>query len=77
VPYFISRPSNQPGLQRRAGAKLRARTINKLKEVSRQCKEIESHMETLRLFAEKESRHCNEKADSLDREFRQECSNKK
>ena len=59
----MNRSSNRPGLQRLAGAELHARTINNLKEASRQRQQIENRIEVLKVFLENESQHCNEKAD--------------
>jgi hypothetical protein len=54
---FIYRPSDQLGLQRIAGAELRARTIQNLKEVSRQHQEIENNIDSLLLFLKDEYNH--------------------
>jgi hypothetical protein len=59
----MHRSSNRPGLQRLAGAELHARTINNLKEASRQRQEIENRIEVLKVFLEDESQRCDEKAD--------------
>jgi len=59
-------PSNQPELQRLASADLRTRTINKFKEVSRQCQEIEECVESFKSRLEDWSQRCIEEADRLD-----------
>ena len=65
MPYYIYRPSDQPGLQRLAGEDLRARIMQKFKEVSQWQKDIENHIESLKLFLENEFQRCNEKSSSL------------
>ena len=69
MPYIragIYGPSNQPGLQRLAGAELRARTIINLKEAMRRRQEIENRFDQLKLFLKNESQCCDEKADYID-----------
>ena len=66
MPRFTYKPSNQPGLQRIAGAELRTKTIANFKEGLRQRREIESLIGSLRSFLENESQCCNEEADRLD-----------
>ena len=66
MPYFIYRPPNRTGIQRQAGAELRARTCERLKEALQQHCEIEEHIEALKLCLEKEYHRLNDNADSLD-----------
>ena len=66
MPYIIFGPSNQPGLQRLAGAELCTRTIINLKEARQQHQEIENHFDQLKLFLKNESQCYNEKADYID-----------
>jgi len=63
VSHLIYKPFNQPGLQRLAGADLCTRTLNNFKEVLWQRQEIESHIESLKLFLEHESQHYDKIAD--------------
>ena len=65
----MHRPSNQPGLQRLAGAELRARIVNNFKEASRQHAEIESRIDSLKSFLEEESRRSNGIVDCIDNLF--------
>ena len=64
--YFIYRPSNQPGIQRSAGAELRARIVQKFKEATRQYEELENSIEPFKLFLDAEVQSCEEEADRLD-----------
>jgi hypothetical protein len=59
-------PPSQPGLQRLAGAELRARTIKNFKEVSQWRHNIESQVESLKLLLKDESQRWDEKAGNLD-----------
>jgi len=65
VPYFTNWPSNQPGIQRLAGAELRARTIKNFKEASQQHRNIEDRIELLKSILEEEY-HSNMNVDILD-----------
>ena len=64
--YFICRFSYRLELQRLAGAELHDRTIKNLKEVSRQCREIDSHVEQLKSFLKDESQRCDGIVDCMD-----------
>jgi hypothetical protein len=66
VPYFIYRPTNRSDIQRQAGAGLRSRTCERLKEALQQHREIEEHIEALKLSVEKEYHRWNDNADILD-----------
>ena len=66
MPSFTCRPSNQPGLQRIAGADLRSKTMASFKEVLLQRRKIESRIESLKSFLENESQCCEEEADRVD-----------
>ena len=66
MPYLTYRNSNKLGLQKLAAEDLRTRTLNNFKEVLRQRQEIESRIESLKLFLARESEHYDGKADSED-----------
>lgn len=52
--------------QRLAGAELRSKIISKFKEVLRQRQEIESRIESLKLFLEIDYQRCIEEAERMD-----------
>jgi len=66
VPYLTYRHSNKLGLQKLAATDLHTRTLNNFKEVLWQHQEIESCIESLKLFLGHESKHYDEKADHKD-----------
>ena len=64
MPYLTYRNSNKLGPQKLAAGDLYTRTLNNFKEVLQQHQEIESHIESLKSFLERESKHYDGKADS-------------
>jgi hypothetical protein len=62
----MHRPPGKLGLQRLAGADLRARTIRNFREMLQQVQEIQRRTTMLKLFLEDEIQLCDEKAGSLD-----------
>ena len=65
MPCFIRRPPSKLGIQRLAGAELRARTIKNFREMLPQVQESQRRTKMLKSFLEDEIQLCDEKAGSL------------